>query len=299
MQVLSPIQVENSKLQVLHNPLLDRAGVELWVKREDLIHPQVSGNKWRKLKYNLAQAKEEGYDQLLTFGGAYSNHILATAAASKLFGFRSIGIIRGEEHLPLNSTLSFAQDCGMELHYLDRTRYREKHTTEIVNTLIHQYGRSYIIPEGGSNANAVKGCAEIIKEIDIDFDCLCTACGTGGTIAGLVAGLKGEKRIMGFPVLKGATFLYDEIKSLLKDFDPTSIGFQNWDLQLDYHFGGYAKNKAPLKVFMEEFEMNHQISLEHVYTGKLFFGLFDLIKQGYFPKGSTIVALHTGGLRKF
>jgi 1-aminocyclopropane-1-carboxylate deaminase len=292
---LAPIQPEKSITQILSDVLFDEMGVQVLVKREDLIHPQVSGNKWRKLKYNISEAKKQGKPTLLTFGGAYSNHILATAAIGKLEGFRTIGIIRGEEHSPLNTTLQFAKSCEMQLEYMDRTTYREKNSNLIIAQLQKQFGDFYLIPEGGTNQFALKGCAEIVKEIESDYDYICCACGTGGTLAGIIAGLNGEKKAIGFPVLKGASFLETEIKDLLTDFGCQA---NNWELQLDYHFGGYAKNKPELKAFIHDFQQKHQFEIEFVYTAKLFFGLYDLIQKGYFERGSTILAIHTGGLRK-
>lgn len=292
------LSTEKAIIQQLQDPLFEEKGVMVFIKREDLIHPQVSGNKWRKLKYNLQQAKTEKHTQLLTFGGAYSNHILATAAAGKLAHFETIGVIRGEEHLPLNSTLAFAKSCGMQLHYLDRSTYRQKHLPDIQTQLMDQFGSCYIIPEGGSNLWAVKGCSEMVKEIDIPFDYICAACGTGGTLAGIIAGLEGKQNIIGIPVLKGANFLYEEIESLLKQYN-ASTHFTNWELHLNYHFGGYAKNKPELKQFILDFQQRHHIDIEFVYTAKLFWGIYDLIKNDYFQPETRIMAIHTGGLRNF
>ena len=293
---ISPIRPERSVLQELKDELFQDKGLQVFLKRDDLIHPQVSGNKWRKLKYNLQEAQKQGVQQILTFGGAYSNHILATAAAGKLHDFKTIGIIRGEEHLPLNKTLAFAKACNMELHYMNRQKYRQKNEAVVLDELKEQFPACYFVPEGGSNEWAVKGCAEIIDEIDIEFDYICSACGTGGTLAGLISGLNGNKKILGFPVLKGASFLYEDVQALLPQ---SKKMLANWDLQLDYHFGGYAKKKPELLDFIEKFQKQHQVAIEFVYTGKLFYGLYDLIKQGFFKKGMRIIMLHTGGLRKF
>ncbi|GAB3823224.1 hypothetical protein GCM10028895_29830 [Pontibacter rugosus] len=200
-------------LQKLEDDLLKEQGVALWVKREDLLHPHISGNKWRKLKYNLKAAKQQGHHTLLTFGGAYSNHIAATAAAGKAYGFRTIGIIRGEEHLPLNPTLAFATSCGMQLHYISREKYRLKDEPGFLKEVQQQYGKVYMLPEGGTNLLAVKGCTEIVDDITIDYSHICCAMGTGGTLAGIVAGLAGEKAILGFPALKGGDFLRQEVAS--------------------------------------------------------------------------------------
>ena len=282
-------------LQKLHDPLLEERGITLWIKREDLLHPHISGNKWRKLKYNLQAAQEQQKCTLLTFGGAYSNHIAATAAAGKAYGFKTIGIIRGEEHLPLNPTLNFATSCGMELHYISREKYRQKGEYAFLKELAEQFNDPYIIPEGGTNSLAVKGCAELVQDININYDYICCASGTGGTIAGIIAGLAGEKQVLGFPALKGGEFLQQEIEELVYNYSGQK--YSNWQLVTDYHFGGYAKVKPELVAFIQQFQEQHQIPLEPIYTGKMMYGLYDLIKQDYFEKGSTIVAVHTGGLQ--
>ena len=279
-------------LQQLSDPLLQERQVELWIKREDLLHPKISGNKWRKLKYNLQEAKRLQHHTLLTFGGAYSNHIAATAAAGKEYGFITIGIIRGEEHLPLNPTLRFATDCGMQLQYISREKYRQKDDAAFLQELSEQ---PYILPEGGTNGLAVKGCTEIVQDIPIDYDYVCCASGTGGTVAGIIAGLAGEKQVLAFPALKGGHFLQEEIQQLVLNY--CGRQFSNWHLITDYHFGGYAKVKPELLAFMQAFQNQHHIPLEPIYTGKMLYGLFDLIQQGFFPAGSRIIAIHTGGLQ--
>lgn len=269
--------------------------IEVYIKREDLLHPVLSGNKWRKLKYNLIEAKRLGKDTLLTFGGAYSNHIHATAGAGKIFGFKTIGIIRGEEHLPLNPTLEFVLSQGMKIHYVDRTEYRKKHTNEFAEQLYHKFGDVYMLPEGGTNSLAVKGCTEIINGINTRFDYILSACGTGGTLAGLICGLKGNAEVIGIPVLKGADFLYKEIEDHISSY--SNISFTNWKLNLDFHFGGYAKITKELILFIKEFETDNGLKLDPVYTGKLLYGINNMIKRGEFRAGSRIVALHTGGLQ--
>lgn len=284
-----------SPINRVEDPFLEENGIELYLKRDDLINSKVSGNKWRKMKYNLQQANKEGKETILTFGGAYSNHIMATAAAGFIFKVKTIGIIRGEEHLPLNDSLAFATSCGMELFYMDRETYRNKHTQEVKEYVHKTFGSDlYLLPEGGSNKYAVKGCAEVISEIDIDFDFICCACGTGGTVSGLIAGLDHRKMVLGFPALKGASFLYDDVKSLLYEYNGEE--YNNWDLQLDYHFGGYAKKNEELVNFIKDFYFKTNIELDFVYTGKMLFGIYDLIKKGYFKRGHTIIAVHTGGL---
>ena len=282
-----------TNIQELKSQIFEQFDVIVFVKREDQNHPFISGNKWWKLKYNLQEAVRLKHHTLLTFGGAYSNHIYATAAAGKELGLKTIGIIRGEESLPLNGTLSFAKSCGMHLHYISREAYRQKKETEFIQSLHDQFGEFYLIPEGGTNELAVKGCTEFAIQLNskIDFDYLCLPIGTGGTIAGIIEGLDSSKKIIGFPVLKGAEFLINDINQLL------SKPKNNWSLQVDYHFGGYAKTTLSLKKFIEEVRATHQLPLDEVYTGKMLWGVFDLIKKGHFERGSNILVLHTGGLQ--
>ncbi|WP_306353217.1 1-aminocyclopropane-1-carboxylate deaminase/D-cysteine desulfhydrase [Flavobacterium sp. '19STA2R22 D10 B1'] len=267
------------------------AGVTLTVKREDLIHPFVSGNKYRKLKYNLLQAEQENKNTLLTFGGAFSNHIAATAAAGSKYGIETIGIIRGEElssKISENPTLSFAQEQGMKLQFISREEYRNKAEASFLKDLRDQYGDFYLLPEGGTNALAVKGCEEILTAEDTDFDYICCAVGTGGTIAGIINSVKPHQKVLGFPALKG-DFLQEEIRKFAKN--------EQWELISEYHFGGYGKVTTELIAFINEIYQKNDIPLDPIYTGKLFFGVMDLIHKGYFPKGTKIMAIHTGGLQ--
>ncbi len=282
-------------LQKIEDEITDSSGVNLFVKRLDLIHPEISGNKWYKLKYNLIEAERKNYDTLLTFGGAFSNHIYSTAAAGRLFGFKTVGVIRGEENLPLNPTLDFAKKCGMKIVYLDRTSYRNKNSDWIISSLKKKFGKFYLIPEGGSNTLAVKGCAEIVEGIEIKFDYICTACGTGGTLAGLISSLTENQYALGFAVLKGADFLNENVNNLLKDSIVKRK--ENWHIIFDYHFGGYAKINSELLKFISEFETKHNIKLEPIYSGKMLFGVYDLIRKKFFPKGSKIITLHNGGMQ--
>lgn len=268
--------------------------IEVYLQREDLIHPFVNGNKYYKLKYNLLKAKDENYDTLLTFGGAYSNHIYAVSSAAKMFGFKSIGIIRGEEYKPLNSTLQFAVNNGMQLHYLNRETYRRRTDSEFRKDIAKQFGDVFIIPEGGTNTLALKGTAEILDNIKKEFDYLCSPVGSGGTIAGLVLGLNCNKKVIGFSALKGGEYLTETIRGLL----PSSIKLcDKWTINSSYHFGGFAKINRELIEFMEWFKYENSIVLEPLYTGKMMYGINDLISKGYFPNNSKIVAIHTGGLQ--
>lgn len=287
--------------QPIDNEITRHAGVELSVLRLDSMHPLVNGNKWYKLKYNLLEAKQQNLTTLLTFGGAYSNHIFATAAAGNLLGFRTIGVIRGEERLPLNPTLNFAVQQGMQLVYLNRETYRQKHTRELQENLKQRFGNVFIIPEGGSNLNGVRGCTEIVGDVGA-FDTICLACGTGTTLAGIALSLHQGQRVIGFPVLKKGEFLAQEIGNLLSNYLDSGLPAPNyssapWELICDYHFGGYAKVNEHLLTFSQEFEQEQGIPLDYVYTAKMFAGVMDLLKGGIFPKGDRLLLVHTGGLQ--
>lgn len=281
-------------LQEINSQLTEIKQLQLFIKREDLNHPTIQGNKFRKLKYNLASAKTKKYKKILTFGGAFSNHIYAVAAAGKAFGFNTIGVIRGERVEPLNPTLQFAEANGMQLHFVSRSAYRNKDQSEFIQGLKAKFGDFFLVPEGGSNILAVKGCAEIVGEIDLNYDYICSAVGTGGTLAGLITGANNHGKILGFPALKGGDFLQNEIVNLLGE---NAKNYQNWELITDYHFGGYAKFKPELIDFINNFKKQFQIPLEPIYTSKMLFGIFDLIEKDFFEKGTTIVAIHTGGLQ--
>ena len=183
----------------------------------------------------------------------------------------------------------------MKFYYLDRTSYRNKYDEKILENLKKQFGKFYLIPEGGSNHFAVKGCAEIIPRIKINFDFICTACGTGGTLSGLVLGLNSKAKVLGFSVLKGGEFLNKNVENLLSSTG--NKNFSNWEIILDYHFGGYAKVSKELNGFCNAFYQKHNIELEPIYTGKMLYGVYDLIQKKYFPKNSTIIILHSGGLQ--
>lgn len=281
-------------IQEIHDPILDKAGLRLLIKREDLNHPFVSGNKWWKLKYNLEETKNQKKKTVLTFGGAYSNHIFATAAAAIELGFNSIGIIRGEETLPLNYTLSFAKSKGMQLHYVSREQYRKKNDAEFIQQLQDQFGDFYLIPEGGTNKLAIKGCEEFAKTLGDDFDYLCCSVGTGGTLAGIINGLSSSKNVLGFSSLKGGDFLHADVAQWL-----TPDQHHDWRVITDYHFGGYGKTTPALEEFKNYFEQKNNIPLDPVYTVKMMAGVFDLVQKEFFKPGSTFLAIHSGGLQKF
>jgi 1-aminocyclopropane-1-carboxylate deaminase len=279
-----------SPLTELQDERLEQHQLRLYLKRDDLIHPDVPGNKWRKLKYNLVAARQEGHTQLLTFGGAFSNHIRAVAAAGHALGFATVGVIRGEEHLPLNDSLAYAASKGMRLSYMDRSTYRRKSEQEVLAALVDEFGPYYVVPEGGSNALGVQGCAELPDELDIDFDLICCASGTGTTLAGVAAGLEERHhRALGFAVLKGGQFLEDEVRRLQHEaFDAVTA---NWSIEVDFHFGGYAKRTAALDEFIANFKASHDITLDWVYEAKMMAGLFTRIVEGAFRSGTTIVAV--------
>ncbi len=294
MEFEKHIDLKSAVLQPFRLPGIDES-IKFYIKREDKFHPAISGNKWRKLKYNLLEAKEQNKKTLLTFGGAYSNHIYATASAGKIFGFETIGIIRGEEHLPLNPTLTFAKENGMKLVYVSRSEYRRRYDEDYIQEIYNEFGNVYLIPEGGTNLLALKGAAEIVNDIDTGFNYICSACGTGGTLAGIIAGLNGKNYAIGFPVLKGGAFLKENISQLLRDF--TGKEYFNWHLETNYHTGGYAKINRELIEFIFEFENLNGVKLDPVYTGKMMYGIYDLALNNRFEKGSTVIAVHTGGLQ--
>ncbi len=284
-----------SPLELINYPLFTEKQINVYVKRDDLIDAEISGNKWRKLKYNLIEAKAQKRNTILTFGGAYSNHISATSAVGKIFGLKTIGVIRGEETLPLNPTLLQAEKDGMRFLYVSRTDYRKKNTPEFINKLKEKLGDFYLIPEGGGNKLGVKGCNDIVNEIDMNFNYILTDCGTGATLAGICEALKGNQKAIGISILKGGEFIKNEVKLLLGD-TYNRIETQ-YSLETGYHFGGYAKYNQDLILFMRDFYTKTNIKTDPIYTGKLFYALVDLAKKDYFKKGSIIVLVHTGGLQ--
>ncbi len=271
--------------------VLPNSSVKLFIRREDLIHPFVSGNKFRKLKYNLEFAKNNNYKKLVTFGGAFSNHIAAVAFAGKVNGFETIGIIRGNElasEINSNPTLKFAQDCGMKFEFVSREEYRQKTTVEFIENLKVKYQQFYLIPEGGTNDLAIKGCEEIITNEDAAYDFICCAIGTGGTISGIINSSSFNQKVLGFPSLKGDFLKKDICKFAKKD---------NWNIISDYHFGGYGKVSNELINFINDFNEKYNIPLDPIYTGKMVFGVIELINKNYFPENSKILTIHTGGLQ--
>jgi 1-aminocyclopropane-1-carboxylate deaminase len=289
------------KIDKISNALFDEKEVSLSLLRLDLLDTYGGGNKYFKLKHNLAEAQRLGKKSIVTFGGAFSNHIAATAAAGKEIGLSTIGFIRGEKHAVLNPTLQFAVGCGMQLHYLSRAEYQLKNLSHFISSLSKKLHDFYLIPEGGSNLLAVKGCTEIVRFIEDEFDTICCACGTGTTLAGIALSLSANQNAIGFPALKGATFLDDEIHKLVldspADYFHTNAFRKNWILESGYHFGGYAKVNEELINFSKSFLKEYGIELDYVYTSKMMYGIFDMIRKDYFPKGTKLVAVHSGGLQ--
>jgi len=292
----------NIPLQAINDAVTKNHGIRLFILRTDLNHPHISGNKLFKLKCNLLEAEKKGTKTLLTFGGAFSNHISATAAAGKEYGFKTIGIIRGEAYPELNPTLQFAVECGMELHYVSRILYRNK--KELYEYVNQQFSQEtfYLIPEGGSNELGVLGCKEITGYINPDFDYVCSPCGTGATIAGITLSLKGNQKAIGFQILKAEGYIKNEVEEWLKK-EPVSAKFNgivvfendtdsaitqnNWTINENYHFGGYAKNRSELTGFINWFEQTNHVPLDFIYTGKMMFGIYDLIGKGFFKRGEN------------
>lgn len=293
MLFLNP-KIDQISNDCIKHPLLEEKGITLYLKREDQIHTEVSGNKFRKLKYNLIEAKKK-QQQILTFGGAYSNHIAATAAAAQKLHIESIGVIRGEElkndiekTLSQNATLRFAKSCGMKFEFISREAYRAKESTTLIEKLKAKFGDFYLIPEGGTSPLAIKGCEEILTDNDQQFDVICCAVGTGGTLSGLINASEVKQQLFGFSALKG-DFLQDEIKKYTTK--------NNWKLMNEYHFGGYAKVSRDLIEFINDFKKQQNIQLDPIYTGKMMYGIFEMIKNGDFIKNTRILAIHTGGLQ--
>ena len=314
-----PFISNNIPLQPIHDSITQKYGVQVYVLRTDqphpsfghlllkekrnrnnFLHPEISGNKLYKLKYNLEEAARQHKNTLLTFGGAFSNHIAATAAAGQEFNFNTIGIIRGEKYQTLNPTLKFASDCRMQLHYVSRTLYQNKKGLyEYVNKLFSEQD-IYIIPEGGNNNLGIEGCKEITKSIEINFDYVCCPCGTGATITGIILSLMNNQKAIGFQVLKADNYVKNEVLGWLEQFSNSTKNSEqkkNWEINEEYHFGGYAKTKRELTDFIQQFENENNIPLDPIYTGKMMFGIYNQIQKKKFKKGETIIAIHTGGLQ--
>jgi 1-aminocyclopropane-1-carboxylate deaminase len=279
-----------SPLVRIVDPALPRA-TELWIKRDDRLHPIISGNKWRKLSHVLEDALSSGARALVSMGGAYSNHLHALAYAGKQLDLQTIGYIRGEATAPLTPTLEDCRNWGMELRFVSRSDYRQLRQYRGPDDLPGIRPGQYWLPEGGAQDLALKGVAELIEEIEMPFDVLCLPCGTGTTLAGCIAALGGTKTVLGFAALKHAEFLTTDVERLLPET------YANWRINHHYHFGGFAQATPELLEFIRRFELVQQIPLEPVYTGKMLYGLYDMLAKGCFAPGRRIVAVHTGGLQ--
>lgn len=281
-----------SPVQEVLDSRFERRGVRLLLKRDDLIHPELIGNKWRKLAPNIAAA---GGRAVVTFGGAYSNHVRATAAAGRLLGIPTVGVIRGEElaDRPLNPSLARCAADGMRLHFVDRATYRRKSDRRALAGILRAADaeNAFVVPEGGSNAEAVRGCRALGAELRDRADVVAVACGTGGTLAGLAAGLAAGQRALGVPVLRGG-FLASEVGALQDRAFGGPRG--TWHLDDRFHFGGYARVPAELDDFAADFEHRHELPVERLYVAKLLYGLVALAGEGAFPRGATVAAVITG-----
>jgi 1-aminocyclopropane-1-carboxylate deaminase len=286
-------QIENQNLlqKITCDTLYDKK-IFLSIQRDDQLHKLINGNKWRKLKYNLVQMKQCGKTELLTFGGAFSNHIHACAAAGKQFDFVTHGIIRGPQLDPNNPTLRFAQQCNMQLHPVTRLEYKQRHDPDYLAALQKRFPNAYIIPEGGSNEFAIPGCAELAKSLPAHDVVICPT-GSGGTLAGLIEGSESTTQVMGVAVLKQAEYLKHEICKI----SPKAAVQNNWQLLCDFHDGGYGKFTDKLWQFCQNMEKQHNLPLEPIYSGKMMYALWQLIQQGYFAENTRIIAIHTGGLQ--
>jgi 1-aminocyclopropane-1-carboxylate deaminase len=284
-------QLQPSLLTRVTDPFLDQHQIELWLKRDDLLHPIISGNKWRKLKYILQHALSTGADTIISMGGAYSNHLHALAYVGKLLNISTVAYIRGEQPKLFNPTLKDLAAWGMQLKFISRSSYRELRHFQ---SLPEQAPNEYWLPEGGALGYALQGVAEMLEEIDIAYDTICVPCGTGTTLAGMIASAHNQTAVLGFAALKGTHFLEHDVNKLLPE---SSTGFCPWSINHDYHFGGFAETILTLLEFIDGFEDLTGIELEPVYSGKMMYGIYGLIEQGYFAKGHRIIAVHTGGLQ--
>lgn len=276
------------EITTVSDSFLTDQNIRLDILRLDLIHPEVSGNKWFKLKYNIQAALDQHAESILSFGGAYSNHLHALAFAGKLFGIKTIGIIRGEE--VMNTTLSDCINWGMELHFISRDEYRTKYEDEFIDKMQLKFPSTYIVPEGGNNAFGRKGCEEILQAVKVElYSHICCAVGTGATFTGIIQSSDRNNHVLGFSSIKNGLYLEDEIGKQTEK--------ENWTMLHSYHFGGFAKRTRPLIEFVQDFKAKQDIELDYIYTGKMMYGLYDLIQKKSIPAGSNILFIHSGGLQ--
>lgn len=276
--------------------------------RLDLIDAEISGNKWFKLKNNIEAAKKAKHKHLITFGGAFSNHLAATAAACKKFNFQSTGIVRGEANLPLNTTLAKAKENGMNLHFVSREFYDKKEQVEFKNYLAEIFGQHYLVPEGGNNEEGILGCMEIMNPA-WNYDYVFCACGTAATYTGILAASNENQKVIGLSVLKGENELTTEVNTRSKKMFPENFKYTYGNEALEdvflkknciinlYAFNGYAKYNEELISFKKNFELKFNIPLDYIYTSKLVYGVFDLIKKKKLKEGAKILIIHSGGLQ--
>lgn len=296
MDFFTRLNLPSPVTQIQHK-LLDNKQVELFIKRDELIHPVIQGNKWRKLKYNILQAEKNQQNTLLSFGGAYSNHLHALAATGKQLKLKTIGIIRGEAPKALNPCLQDLLDWGMQLKFITRKQYKQKNSAHFIQALQQEFGEFYLIPEGGNNSAGKKGCAELLDELDTQYDVICCEVGSGTMLSSLIEHSNSKTtQFLGFAVMKNPQLDQDIKDSLNLSAIDTGIA-TNWTINHDYHFGGFAKTSPELNQFIESFKQDYAIQLEPVYSGKMLWGILDLLKQNYFPAGSRILAIHGGGLQ--
>ena len=292
------LKIASQKVQTtsLASPELEKAGIRLLVQRDDLVHPIAGGNKWRKLKYNLLDFASSGRSVMVTYGGAWSNHVAAVAFAGQQLGIKTAAVIRGEPAKIKSLTLLRAEEQGMDLFFVSRTLYRDK--DKALEAVFHRYHPEdvFVIPEGGCNDSGFTGCLEIVSEIDHPFDIICCPCGTGTTLAGLAA--SSNKQVLGFSVLKNSHGIDDTVRRFSGTAEAAS-----WKsagrlvVNHGFHFGGFARSSPALDVFVQQFSVDFGIPIEPVYTGKMFYGIFELARSGYFKRGSVVLAIHTGGLQ--
>lgn len=284
---MQAINTENIRIDKVSMTLLTEKKVDIDVLRLDKIHPLISGNKWFKLRYYILEAKQQNKKTILTFGGAWSNHILATAAACKINQLNSIGIIRGEEAKIISATLAQAKELGMRLIFISRKDYQQKKIpSELSNT---DY---YEIAEGGFGKNGAAGAATILDHCSVeDYTHICCAAGTGTMTTGLLSKISETQQVIAISVLKNYLEMEESIKKIIDE------PVKNLTIIHDYHFGGYAKHKPALLEFMNEFYKQTSIPTDFVYTGKLCYAILDMVKKNHFPKASNLLLIHSGGLQ--
>ncbi len=294
------IQHEKSILQRLHSSDWDKRNIEVWVKRDDLLHPEVSGNKWRKLYYNLEQAKQYKCDGILTFGGAFSNHLLATAFAAKACGLKSIGFVRGDELTEnSNHTLQRCSELGMELQFLSREMYVLHNDKQFIDELKLENPGFYAVPEGGANYFGIIGCQAIWKELPSDIDHLFVAQGTTTTSCGLLLGIPEKTKLHVVPVLKGfdvQSTMKNRLNWFLFDEDLAAELVEKVKIHDEFHFGGYGKYTPELLNFIKKTYKKHLLPLDPIYTAKAFYALVETLRSSEFDN-QKVIFLHTGGIQ--